>query len=505
MTTAQEPIPFGEWTPDAASLTSPMTRALNVVPAPDGYFPMPLPVRIGPDSFPGDEAPNSCVAMVAPSGAAYTFVGTKSRLYRASRTGWYDVTRASGVYASAVPWSFVRWGNTVYANNGRDVMQKLGLDSDDIFFDVPGMPDWLGARYMAILKNQLVLFNIVQGQGNTLLPFRVWWSGVGRPETFATDGVTGAPVQSGFQDIAGMGEGTGIAGGEWATLVGTEGWRRLDPVGPPDQMSISHVEDENGCDTPGSLIRAGNRTLWYGPQGWRMSTGGTTGAVGAGRVDRWTAAEVGPNRDSVRSTVVLDQNAILWSFRGTNTVGTVNDRVLCYAYQVGDAGRWSEGGFRADVLGRAVQAALPLDDPSIRDIPVDDPRVANILVDDPSFRGGSPHPAAMVDGALCSLQVAPVSAIVETREESPGAPGKSMCLRLVPVIEGLAPALVAQVGVRDRIDQPVVWSRELRPERDGTVSADAAGVYLRHRLNVMGEVTRLLGVGAEYVSAGGRA
>jgi hypothetical protein len=99
------------------------------------------------------------------------------------------------------------------------------------------MPDWLGARYMAILKDQLVLFNCVQGQGNTPLPFRVWWSGHRRPETFATDGVTGAPVQSGFQDIAGMGEGTGIAGGEWATLVGTEGWRRLDPVGPPDQMS----------------------------------------------------------------------------------------------------------------------------------------------------------------------------------------------------------------------------------------------------------------------------
>jgi hypothetical protein len=51
----------------------------------------------------------------------------------------------------------------------------------------------------------------------------------------------------------------------------------------------------------------------------------------------------------------------------------------------------------------------------------------------------------------------------------------------------------------------VAWSRELVPERDGTVSADASGVFVRHRLSVTGQVARLLGVGAEYVSAGGRA
>jgi hypothetical protein len=492
-------LPFGEWQPDLAAVNRPSSMARNVIADQDGYRVMPQPVLIGPTGLPAGAT--ALTQFTSPGGIVYTFAGTPTRLYRATLAGWEDVTRASSVYDALTPWRFARYGGRVYAVNGRDIIQRFELEGGVRFEDVPAAT--FGARYIAIVRDFVMVAYIVEDLGNTSWPYTVGWSGLARPE----DWTPSARTQADRRDVPGVGEITGLTGGEWGTIIGRVGWQRIDFVGPPERMANRVLEEGvSGCDVPGSVIKAGSRSIWLGSHGWRMTTGGPTAPIGLGRVDQHTRRRM-VDDTSMQVTLLPVDRAVLWSYRSRDAVGAGNDEVLCYAWEAGQAGRWTDGRMRVEVLGQGATPARFTDDPDHSSDFMDEPPWADRLTDDPSLSGGLPFAAALRDGALHALQ--PVDSNVATLEtgEAQLIPGRrATMLRARPVVDGWSGpgALKVEVGARDRQEDPLSATAQLPAEPSGSHACRKSGRWHRLRAYVPGRFERAVGIQAAAVVSGTR-
>src|SRR4051795_6478134 len=131
-------LTFDEWAPDTAPLTGGATLLQGVLPAPDGYAPLPVPVVQGPAGPAGGPPPGPApdgyaplpvpvvqgpaglpdasllIAATTPDGFTVPMAFARAGIYRASPTAWVGIGRAAG-YAASVPWAAVRWGDIVIA------------------------------------------------------------------------------------------------------------------------------------------------------------------------------------------------------------------------------------------------------------------------------------------------------------------------------------------------------------------------------------------------------
>lgn len=482
-------LPWGEWTPDLSPLNRGAGLARNVVADQDGYRPMPQPVPIGPSGLP--VGVTAVAQFTSPAGLAYTFAGTKTGLYRATRIGWEPVTRASGPYQSVTRWKFARFGSVVYAVNGRDVIQRFDLEASPTFENVPGIT--FGARYIAVIRRFLTIAYVVDDEGNTLFPYTVRWAGLGRPE----DWTPSARTQADMQDVPAVGEITGITGGEWGTVLGRQGWQRQDFVGPPERMAFRVLEEDvGGCDVPGSVLKVGNRSIWLGQHGWRMSQGGPSVPIGLGRVDQHIRRRLALDT-TMQATILPQERAALWSYRSRDAVGDSNDEVLCWAWEAGPTGRWTDGRMKLDALGQASLAASFTDDPDHAAQFTDSDAWAERLTDDASLDGGAPFPAAIYNSTLQALQMTDSNvAQIETGEHALVPGMRSRLLRARPLVDGFAGSGEIELEVYTRDDQAEspVGGRRYKREPTGSYSIRRTGRFHRIRAVIQGLFERALGV-----------
>lgn len=105
--------------------------------------------------------PEDCMGMFAArkkDGTEVIFVGTATKLLRFNRFAltWEDVSGMT--YSAAVRWSWVKWGDKVFCQNGSNPEQMIDIENDDVFSDNADAPI---CRYLVQIGNFIFRFYIV--------------------------------------------------------------------------------------------------------------------------------------------------------------------------------------------------------------------------------------------------------------------------------------------------------------------------------------------------------
>src|SRR5215204_7709950 len=97
-------LPLDEWRPDLAPLSPGSEAALNVLPAADGYVPLPMPVFRGPGGLRG--VCSWLMVVITGDGVSIPFAFTTDGIYQAGGSGWLEVSRAAR-YQATLGWQAV--------------------------------------------------------------------------------------------------------------------------------------------------------------------------------------------------------------------------------------------------------------------------------------------------------------------------------------------------------------------------------------------------------------
>jgi hypothetical protein len=486
MALSANPILFDEWRPDLAPLASGIETALNVLPAPDGYVAMPMPVPRGPGTAPGG-VPQALYPAVSPDGVVVPLLFTDNDIWRVQSTTWAHVGRTPN-YTGLVPWSVTTWGDIVLAVNGKDSLQFYQIGGSGFGDILETGLDYLTAAYVAVVGNFVVLADVREAQAETRYPDRVRWSGFQRPLSYVVSQAT----QAAYMDRPNIGTIKGLVGGEFGLILGERGMDRMDYIGPPSIWQFSNLETDIGTLAPRSVVKAGNMVFWLSPRGWRMSQGGPSSPIGHGKVDEWTLERLDPDKlDLMSVTPLYHEQAILWAFVSRDSPDGSPDEVLAYSWI---EQRWTRGKMSVTILGRAASPDIFTDDdapPGLALLTDDD----DLLTD--SFGDSSVYPAALAANGLQLIQATDGVVCELTTTEQQLLPGRrTKITRIFPIVHGAGNGLWAYVDTRD--DQRIVATTRGGPyepeDTDGSVACNDAGRFHRFTINVRTPFDKAIGV-----------
>lgn len=491
-------IRFPEWRPDIAPLDGGGLTVVNALPKSDGYCAAYGPSVINPGVL--TDRPLLLVAAKSSDGTTTPLAFCANKTYRASLSGW---NVCDGSVLNSTSWDAVAWGDSLYCVNGGPApLQKVNLLSGAGFTPVD-TPNGLTGRSIAVIADFLAIFYIVELNGARVWPYRGQWSGIQRPESFAPSKVTQADYQD-FQDIGQIRRGTG---GEFGLVLGSNGLARMDYIGPPDIFRISTLENNIGCDIPQTVIRSGDKVIWWSRVGWRISSGGPSSAIGNDVCDRWFRERLrtaGVGR--ISTTVLPNEEIAVISFPSTNSNSDDPDEILYYDFATNkfSPGKWQEP---VQCIGRSVQAS-PLTDDDLQ--PPDNMPSSGMLTDDyqiltDGFGDNEDFPAAIVGGKLARLDKGANVAILRTPEVRLGQSGqKTTLLRFEAMVHG-AQAAEATVYARDTQADPVYRSVSGLQPLKGRYKTRVKAHYHAIELKQLGDFERAIGVDIiETVQDGGR-
>jgi hypothetical protein len=329
---AGDPIlPFGEYRPDVSDYEGIASQAItNVVPRGDGYGPFQDHAALS------KALPAPCRGFFSAhksDGTVQTFAGTSNKLYQLNTIdfSWTDVSRGGGTYgalSSTANWTFVQFGNLVFATQANDVLQVFNLVGGTSFANETGSPPQ--AAYVVVVGQFLVLLGLQS------LPFRMQWSGLGDPTNW-TAGVN----QSDFQDFTDGGVTQGAAGGEYGVIFQATVIRQMTYApGSSYIFQITRICEDQGLLAPYSIIKAASQILFLSGQGFqKLSPGSLPVPIGKERLDRSFFAEW--DASSPQMTIgANDPNAtrVYFGYKSINGAAGLIDTVLTYDYVLD---RWS--------------------------------------------------------------------------------------------------------------------------------------------------------------------
>ena len=289
-------IPFSAWLPDRAELdTAASADVSNVIPAMDGFRPMPGFVE---ETNAATAMPIGVISVRAQDGTPATFYGDTTKLYKLNADGvtWNDASRtAGGAYTTVAEgaWSFSQFGNDIMASNGVDATQVFLLGSSTNFAPLAGSPPvgyFTGVvRGFAVIAKLATNFNAVA------------WSGIEDNHTWAASPVTLADQQV-FPDGGNV---TGFVGGEFGIVFQESAIQRMVFEGPPTAFRFDKISQNLGCRLERSIASYGDMIFFLGDDGFYMIGGGQQLVpIGEEKVDRWveTNLDLG-NKHLVRSAI----------------------------------------------------------------------------------------------------------------------------------------------------------------------------------------------------------
>lgn len=489
-------VPFGEWAPDRPALASGVVLAENVLPIEDGYESGPqFLVDTKFDEIPG--TPIKLLTFRDSTGGSRGFVFTLTHIYTNGPDGtWDDITHAAGAYTTDAlgDWSVIPWGDSFYAVNGADKIQKY-VFGNAACTDIDGLSGGvLSGKYSTIIRDFHVLANVEED--STAYPFRVWWSGRLRPELFDPSLVT----MAGWKDHVDIGTIRGITGGDYGVLYGSDGIARIDFAGPPGVFQFTNIDLEVGCLHSRSIIQVGAVTFWLSSRGFRTYGGGAQGsaAIGDEKVDRWFLANAALDKLHLMSTLILaNRPVVAWLYVSTNSVDGLPDAVLFYNYR---KGRFSSGKFSSlSLFGSQITSPDFVDDAEGNDlIDVDGP---DELIDEDD---GAPFLAgATRDNFVMRINNYSNPGTIITKEV--GKPERrNRIIRARLVSDGRIGQYFLRVQSRDFQNDEYTQSPRLRPERSGSVAVNKRGRYNRITVELEDGFSRLMGLDLEMGDGGMR-
>lgn len=424
-------IPVPKFEPGRARYNPAVTDdVLNVLPAVDGYKPLPAPREFIPAfeilSDAGDDGiigtGDDELIVVGPGGAALSgevqllgtlggifvrltdgtqalFVGTQTALYRLNFTDytWEDVSGAAAPYSVGVNkrWSFALFGTTIYAQNFSDFEQKFNVSSDTVFSSNSTAPK---CAYLSVFGSFLVRARLVDDET------AVQWSGPEDP-TSNVNGVGNSDTQS----IPEGGEVTGIVPTSSGFVVFSRDCVSNMAFAPDSGLVFLRqtVTSYRGCIAPYSIIQLGQDDfIFYSKDGWFR--GLAMDPIGAERIDPWFQENVDfTSRVAMIAGADYRRKVAWWRFlESDNTY-----RLLGYHWQLN---QWTYSDADFVDMFRAETSGVTIDQmdnffPTIDEI--------DIPYDSSFWQGGSPEFAGITsDGFLAFMNGAPMAARIATNE-----------------------------------------------------------------------------------------
>ena len=489
---------FPEWRPDIAPIDGGGLTIVNALPKADGYTAAVGPVVVAPDVL--VDRPLLLTAARASDGTTTPLAFCSTKTYRSTLTSWIP---CDGSAMPSQEWDAVIYGDRMYAVNGGPApLQRINLLSGAAFSPVD-TPNGMTGRSIAIVADFLMMFYIVELNGARRFPYRAQWSGLQRPESFTPSKQTQADYQD-FSDIGELRKGTG---GEFGMVLGSNGLARMDYIGAPDVFKIKTIEVEIGCEYPKTVIRSGDKLVWWSKKGWRMSSGGPSIGIGNDKCDQWFRERVNKaGAQNISTTMLPDEEIAIWSFPTLNSGSGQPDEFLYYDFT---ANKFAMGRNHVDIIGTSVQGSPLTDDPT----QPPDNLPSNVALTDnypdlltDGFGDNDAFPAAIVGGRLCRLDRGAGTAIFRTQEVRLGNPGqKTTLVRFGSIIHG-AQTATARVLTRDmQGNEAYTVGPDLQP-KSGRYKTRAKGHYHVVEITQPGNFERAVGIEIIEVSAdrGGR-
>lgn len=460
-------IPFGEWLPDLADISTPgMVEAQNVLPAIDGYIPLPAL-----------SAKTAALATKALYGAwmkdiagnIEAFVGTTTKLYkRATASTWEDVSHTA---YTATQWDFAPWGEYMVACNGVDVTVWYHTTSSTDFAAVTGAPI---AKAVAAVRDFLVFGNTTES--STRYPYRVRWSGFNNAETYGSS----LSTQADFQDLPSTGgEVQRVVPGAIGVVFQERAIHTMTYVGPPVIHRFDEVQPSRGTPAAGSVCWHGAQIFFYSNEGfYSYSVSNGLVPIGENKVDAWFLGKADSGRyDEMRGVVDRNRNMVFWSFPSTSA-GTNNDTLLIFDI---NSNRWAWAAVETETICEMLAFGFDLD--TIDSLLASGIDTDSFNMDSRAYVGGallvvgfdSAHKLASFDGTA-------MTAVLETAESALDD-SRFWVQELRPLVTG-SPTIVANIGYRNKENENVSYTSDLSPTSTGRIPARKNARFHRFKLTL---------------------
>lgn len=464
-------IPFGRWHPDIASVpnSQSLTRAFGVVPTPGGFGPFRALVASS------NALGSTCLGAATyydNEGNVFAFAGDSGKLYQLDNTAtWQDVSRVGAGYAvsAGARWRFANYGSLVVAVSGTEKPQKFLMGTSAQFQDLGGTPPQ--ARYVAVVRDFLVLGAITVDDASQAQQRRVQWSGLANAEHW-TPGTQSAD----FQDFQAGGPVRGLVGGEVGYVFQADTIQRMNYEADTTYVfSFDEIEGGRGLAAPDSLVKVGRSAYFLSSDGfYRLDLqGAATAPVGVGK---WADAFRAEMRSGTETSVIggLDpiHRRILWGYVSQANSSVVPDRVLVYDWALDEAstaplvvtafGQWLTQGVTLDSLPGALDN-LPFS------------------LDSQAYKGGAPILGVFSTDRKLSYQLG--TSIAVTLTTADGQAQNRTYIRGIRPNVNTNEVRVA-VSVRERQGDLVAFHPDEGMEDTGQVPAHASGWLARARVTI---------------------
>ena len=439
-------IPFPEWTPDLGAYQTGASIAKNCFSYGGLYKPIPS-LQASSDALPSRAV--GSYSMRASDGTTHNFAGTLTKLYKLNGSGWDDVTRSSGDYATSADgyWLFCNFGDLVIATNYNDDIQVFDVGADTEFSELSSTAP--RARHAFVLNNFLVTLDVIDSDGNG--PTRVRWSPLGDP---AGDWTPDIDTQAGFQDLFGGGfiNTAGTGNQTFGTIIQDTTLWRMEYVGGDTIFTFSQEVQERGTKLARSVRSNGTMTYFLDEDGFYAFDGRQAVPVGRNKVDKWFYENFNSSYDYALSSAIDPINRVYAvSFPTVDDGSDVPQFVLLYNEV---DGRWTYLEQEMDLIVEGLSFGITLEElsalyPVLEDVPYS--------LDSKFWQGGRFLFGAIdADHKLASFNGQPYEAVIGTTEIRINQGGKATVSGLQPLIE--AGTITARLGYRDKITDAVTYT-----------------------------------------------
>lgn len=446
---------LGELLPDQPDRDNPgVIRAEGCFPALTSYKPFPSPVDVPAISANIDGNTNGGNILFAPDGTRHKYIGNPQRIQSGDQ---YQINIGNYI-GLALDWEFVAFGDSFYATNSWDILQS-GVMGAGTVADVVGAPR---ASTLDVVREFIMC-----GRDRTVNDQTVSWSALGDP----TDWAPSITTQAGQQILNSGGAIQKIIGGEFATIFCKSSIWRATYVGTPLIFQFDEVEKGRGAFDNGSVIRIGELMYFLDATGFYVFDGVNSQAIASQKIVD-TFFEDMARTSTRRMNVAADEakNLIFWWYR--DKLGA--NKVMVYNWVTQ---RWTG--------------------PTILDV--------DHAMWDPEFDALSLFTTVPTQSFFLLNGTPPLTATIETAEESPNKAGQAVVNAARPVVDGNTPTITVELGSRDSTSGAVSYTAPLVTNSDGgwaDVSANAR--YHRTRFTVAGDYEDISGLEYDWRATGGR-
>jgi hypothetical protein len=480
-------IEFGEYLPDLPVFNNPgATVAKNVMPSGNSYKSFPS-LTVYSDAL-SAMCKGAVAGRDATSGNSVNFAGDASKLYKMTAAAWSDVSKSGG-YNAAVDerWFFTQFGNRVIACNISDPIQTYTIGSSSAFADLSASAP--NARYISGLRNFLVGVN-TQDSTDGYVPVRVRWCAFGDPTTWTVSATT----QADFQDLdASFGWCKQIVGGEYGVVFQERAITRMTYVGSPIVFQFDRVEENQGTQAPGSVIKFGNYIAFLGLDGFRIFDGSQSIPIGANKIDKTFFADVDTNYlHRICAAVDYTNQLLIWAYPGAgNTSGRCNKLVL-YHYAPNATKHWSMvDALDIEFLYNSLAEGYTLEQLDSFSASLDN---LPFSLDSRVWTGNNLLLSAFdANHKLNNFTGDALTGTIETQEAQITPMRRTNLLNVRPLIDG-GDTVTVQIGTRNILSETVSYSSAASVNSIGECPVRSNAQYHRARVNISGGFTHAQGI-----------